>query len=55
MLPPSRRTEEGHDGMATPYARLGSARPATRMVPAIATPIVEPRLEILRDRPEISP
>ena len=29
--------------------------PATRMVPAIAVPSEEPRLETLRDSPEISP
>src|SRR3954449_2669462 len=29
--------------------------PATRIVPAMAVPRVEPRLETLRDRPEISP
>ena len=29
--------------------------PATRMVPAIAVPRQEPRLDTLRDRPEISP
>src|SRR5207245_11792459 len=41
---------------ARPYARLGVlAMPATRMVPAIAVPSDEPRLETLRDSPEISP
>src|SRR5215218_11481254 len=29
--------------------------PATRIVPAIAVPKLEPRLDTLRDRPEISP
>ena len=30
-------------------------RPNTRIVPAIAVPKVEPRLDTLRDRPDISP
>src|SRR5881392_366613 len=41
--------------MAIPYDRPASARPATKMVPAIAVPIDDPRLDTLRDSPEISP
>ncbi|MBB5786713.1 hypothetical protein HD601_001288 [Jiangella mangrovi] len=42
--------------MASPYARSGVAvSPATSTVPAIAVPRVEPRFEMLRDSPEISP
>src|SRR6478672_5230618 len=41
---------------ARPYPRSGVVViPATRMVPAIAVPIDEPRLDRLRDSPEISP
>src|SRR5947209_14997671 len=39
--------------IAAAYAPL--LRPATRMVPATAVPIDDPRLEMLRDSPEISP
>ena len=42
--------------MASPYERSGVAvMPATMMVPAMAVPSEEPRLETLRDSPEISP
>ena len=42
--------------IAKAYARPGVVvMPATRMVPAIAAPSEEPRLDTLRDRPEISP
>ena len=40
---------------AIPYERLPVATTDTRIVPAIAVPKVEPRLEMLRERPEISP
>src|SRR6476659_1363826 len=40
---------------ARPYERSGVVRPATRIVPAIAVPNVDPRLDTLRDSPEISP
>jgi hypothetical protein len=39
--------------MARPYDR--SVRPETRIVPPIAVPSDEPRLDTLRDRPDISP
>ncbi len=42
--------------MASRTTRSGVAvMPATRIVPAIAVPRLEPRLDTLRDRPEISP
>ena len=41
--------------IATPYDRFPEARSETRIVPAIAVPKDEPRLEMLRERPEISP
>jgi len=42
--------------IASAYERPGvEVIPATRMVPAMAVPRHEPRLDTLRDRPEISP
>src|SRR5215471_20852000 len=42
--------------IASAYDRPGvDVIPATRMVPAIAVPMEEPRFDTLRDRPEISP
>src|SRR5438552_12243437 len=41
--------------MASAYDRSGDVRPDTRMVPATAVPRDEPRLDTLRERPEISP
>src|SRR5262245_10497986 len=41
--------------MARPYPWFPSTRGDTMTVPAIATPNEEPRFEILRDRPDISP
>ena len=42
--------------IASAYERSGSeVRPATRIVPAIAVPREEPRLDTQRDSPEISP
>src|SRR5204862_160653 len=41
--------------IAMTYVVLPEARSETRIVPAIAVPNDEPRLEMLRDRPEISP
>ena len=41
--------------IATAYERVPRATADTRMVPAIAVPNEEPRLETLRDSPEISP
>ena len=40
---------------ANAYDRLPEARSETRIVPAMAVPREEPRLETLRDKPEISP
>src|SRR6476661_3785808 len=40
---------------ATAYDRVPRATTETRIVPAIAVPKVEPRLDTLRERPEISP
>src|SRR5207247_1203863 len=37
------------------YARFPVATTETRIVPAIAVPKDEPRLDTLRERPEISP
>lgn len=41
--------------IARAYERVPEARSETRIVPAIAVPKDEPRLDTLRDRPEISP
>ena len=41
--------------IAIPYVRFPGAAAATRIVPAIAVPSDEPRLDTLRERPEISP
>src|SRR5207342_2568337 len=42
--------------IASPYERSGVVViPATRMVPAIAVPKDDPRLDTLRESPEISP
>jgi hypothetical protein len=41
--------------MATTYVPFPDARSETRIVPAMAVPKEEPRLETLRDSPEISP
>src|SRR5215216_7540971 len=41
--------------IASAYERFPVARLDTRIVPAIAVPKDEPRLDALRDRPEISP
>ena len=41
--------------IASAYDRLPVARTDTRIVPAMAVPKDEPRFEMLRDRPEISP
>lgn len=41
--------------MAIAQDCLGSARPTTGMVPTIAVPNDDPRLEMFRDRSEFSP
>ena len=41
--------------IAATYVPFPEARLETRIVPAIAVPNEEPRLEMLRDSPEISP
>src|SRR5512132_730866 len=41
--------------IATAYDRVPVATTDTRIVPAIAVPKDEPRLDTLRERPEISP
>src|SRR5205085_5708624 len=41
--------------IAHAYPRLPGATTETRIVPAIAVPNDEPRLDTLRERPEISP
>src|SRR3954462_12232633 len=54
-MPRPARAATARTIIAATYVPLPDARSDTRIVPAIAVPNDEPRLETLRDRPEISP